>query len=147
MDCEFIEMQKGGRALVAAGYRYLTIRKGNEGRTFWRCCLRSCKAKHITVDDTVEVVRGEHNHAPCPSKNKEIAAMRKRAREEVQTVLLELIDIFKREQAGNDVTIIQLATGANPPPRKIKYRAIDSRIRNLKDNGGQVTIPYSHWTN
>ena len=69
MDCEFVETQKGGRALITGGYRYLTIRKGNEGREFWRCCLRSCKAKATTLDDAVEAVRGEHDHAPCPAKN------------------------------------------------------------------------------
>ena len=70
MDCEFIETQKGGRALLSGGYRYLRIRKGNEGREFWRCCLRTCVAKATTVEDKLEAVRGEHNHAPNSAKNK-----------------------------------------------------------------------------
>ena len=31
MDWEFIETQKGGRALLSGGYQYLRIRKGFEG--------------------------------------------------------------------------------------------------------------------
>ena len=47
--------------------------------------------------------------------------------------IFELIDVFKREQAANEVTIIQLATGANPPPRKRKYRAIDACTTNIPE--------------
>ena len=35
MDWEFIETQKGGRALLRGGYQYLRIRTGIEGREFW----------------------------------------------------------------------------------------------------------------
>ena len=51
--------------------------------------MRSCKAKTTTLDDAVEAVRGEHDHAPCPDKNtadKVVTGMRKRAKEEVETV-------------------------------------------------------------
>ena len=37
---------------------------------FWRCCLLTCVAKAITVEDKLEAVRGEHNHAPNSAKNK-----------------------------------------------------------------------------
>ena len=70
MDCEFIETQKGGRALLSGGYRYLRIRRGNEGQEFWRCCLRTCAARATTVGDQLEAVRGEHSHAPNSAKNK-----------------------------------------------------------------------------
>ena len=204
--------------------------------------MRSCKARVITLDDAVEVVRGEHDHAPCPAKNKAqriVSQMRKRAREEVQTVptiyrdalqtvnqdgerdavaaqllqfvrpawdgiaqeldeeeglegfktyfhqtwmrgsyqlvlwnyytydgprtnnrlegwhsrlkrivkkphpnIYELIDVFRSEEAATNVTISQLTTGANPPPHKKKYTAIDSRVEKLKDrmHNGQVSI-------
>ena len=61
MDCE---TPKGGRALLSGRYRYLRIRKGIEGREFWRCCLRTCVARATTVGNQLEAVRGEYNHAP-----------------------------------------------------------------------------------
>ena len=53
----------------------IRIRKGIE---FWRCCLQTCVAKATTVEDQLEAVRGEHNHAPNSAKYN--------AREEVETV-------------------------------------------------------------
>ena len=56
--------------------------------------------------------------------------------------IYELIDVFRSEEAATNVTISQLTTGANPPPRKKKYTAIDSRVEKLKDrmHNGQVSI-------
>ena len=48
-----------------------------------------CSQGYRTVGDQLEAVRGEHSHAPNSSKNKAekvVATMRKRAREEVETV-------------------------------------------------------------
>ena len=42
----------------------MSIRKGIEGREFWRCCLWIFVARATTVGDQLEAVRGEHNHAP-----------------------------------------------------------------------------------
>ena len=78
--------------------RYLRYRKGNEGREFWRCCLRTCAARATTVGDQLEAVRGEHSHAPNSAKNKAekvVATMRKRAREEVETVPAIYIDALQ----------------------------------------------------
>ena len=62
----------------------MRIRKGNEGREFWRCCLRTCTARATTVGDQLEAVRGEHSHALNSAKikaKKVVATMRKGARE------------------------------------------------------------------
>ena len=89
MEYEFVETQKGGRALLTKGYRYLRIRAGKEGNEFWRCSYRACLAEATTSDGCLVSLKGEHNHAPNPSKNKAekvIAKMRKRTREEVSIV-------------------------------------------------------------
>ena len=66
----------------------IRIRKGIE---FWRYCLQKCVAKATTVEDQLEAVRGGYNHAPnsakCNAENfKVVTTIRKRAREEVETV-------------------------------------------------------------
>ena len=56
---------------------------------FWQCCLQGCVAKTATVEDQLEAVRREHNHAPNSAKcnaEKVVATIRKIAREEVETV-------------------------------------------------------------
>ena len=67
----------------------MRIRKGIDGREFWRCCLQACVAKATTVEDQLEAVRGDINHVPNSAKcNTEmvVATIRKGAREEVATV-------------------------------------------------------------
>ena len=55
--------------------------------------------------------------------------------------IYELIDVFKREQAASEVTLQQLETGANPPPRK-KYRQLEQRVERIKEkmSAGQMSI-------
>ena len=77
--------------------------------------MRSCKARVITLDDAVEVVRGEHDHAPCPAKNKAqriVSQMRKRAREEVQTVPTIYRDALQtvNQDGERDAVAAQLPT-------------------------------------
>ena len=81
--------QKGGRALLANGFRFLRIREGKAGNEFWRCTAKHCQARATTTSDGTLTTRGEHSHAPNPSKNKAekvISKMRKRTREEMETV-------------------------------------------------------------
>ena len=49
MECNFLTTHKYGRTLLIGGYRYLTIRKGKNGKEFWRCsnCLCPTLAKTI----------------------------------------------------------------------------------------------------
>ena len=66
----------------------MRIRKGFDGQEFCRC-LQTCVAKATTVEDQLEAVGGEHNHAPNSAKcmaEKVVATIRKGAREEVETV-------------------------------------------------------------
>ena len=37
----------------------MRIRKGIDGREFWRCCLQACVGKATTVEDQLEAVRGD----------------------------------------------------------------------------------------
>jgi len=55
----------------------------------------------------------------------------------------ELIDDFKGEQAVTEVTLQQLDTGANPPPRK-SYRQLDKRVERVNEisTGSCVTRIY-----
>ena len=56
---------------------------------FGNGCLQGCVAKATTVEDQLEAVRREHNYAPNSAKcnaEKVVATIRKRAREEVETV-------------------------------------------------------------
>ena len=56
--------------------------------------------------------------------------------------IYKLIDVFKREQAASEVTLQQLETGANPPPRKKKYRQLEQRVERIKEkmSAGQMSI-------
>ena len=47
--------------------------------------------------------------------------------------IYEIVDVFKREQASVEVSIMQLETGGNPTPRKKKYTENEKRIKTLKD--------------
>ena len=50
---------------------------------FGNGCLQGCVAKATTVEDQLEAVRREHNHAPNSAKcnaEKVVATIRKRAR-------------------------------------------------------------------
>ena len=52
------------------GYRYLTIRKEEENKVFWKFSNRLCPAKTTMEDDIVKDVRGDHNHVTNSVKNK-----------------------------------------------------------------------------
>ena len=86
----FIQTSRGGKALHYEGYMYLKIREGKEGNIFWRCQLhKSGCSGRATSQDTSVVVRSEHNHPPALAtlrKEKAVANMRKRAREETTSV-------------------------------------------------------------
>ena len=63
--------------------------------SFGNGCLQGCVAKATTVEDQLEAVRREHNHAPNSAKcnaEKVVATIRKRAREEVETVPVMYMD-------------------------------------------------------
>lgn len=46
--------------------------------------------------------------------------------------LFEIINILKKEQAANEVKLLQLEGGAQPPSKKRKYKIIDDRLSSLK---------------
>ena len=65
------------------------------------------QGKAVTHDDAVEVVTGEHDHAPCPAKYTaqnliHVAGMRKRATEEVQTVPSIYMDALQSVQRDDE---------------------------------------------
>ena len=62
---KFVFTQKGGLALMHAGYAYLKIRTGESGRMFWRCTKhRTCEARLTSIGHNVQSIRGTHNHPP-----------------------------------------------------------------------------------
>ena len=68
--------------------------------------------------NAVEAVRGEHDHAPCPTKNKAdkvVPGMRKRAREEVETVPSINMDALQSVAQDNvrEAVAAQLPTSAS----------------------------------
>ena len=68
------------------GYIYLKIRDGKEGSIFWRCQQHKegCTARATSEGSSV-AVRNIHNHPPVLAtikRDKAVADMRKRAREE-----------------------------------------------------------------
>ena len=87
---EFVQTNRGGKALHYEGYVYHKIREGKEGSTFWHCQLhKSGCSGRATSDGASVVVRNEHNHPPAHStlrKEKAVANMRKRAREETTSI-------------------------------------------------------------
>ena len=90
MECTFVTNQKGGKSLLAGGYRYTKIREGTGNNVFWRCADRKCHGRAVTAGERLEKTSGDHHHPPNPSSNKveEIkSTMRKRAREETINLL------------------------------------------------------------
>ena len=83
---EFVQTNRGGKALHYEGYVYHKIREGKEGNTFWWCQLHKSRCSgRATSGGSSVVVRNEHNHPPAHAnlrKEKAVATMRKRAREE-----------------------------------------------------------------
>ena len=84
---EFVETNRGGKALHFEGYVYHRIREGKEGNTFWLCQMHKGGCSVRATSEGSSVV--EHNHPPAHStlrKEKVVAKMRKRAREETTSV-------------------------------------------------------------
>ena len=87
---QFVQMHRGGKALLHEGYKYLKIHDGKEC-TFRRCERHKsqCPARVTTHEGSVQSSRDEHNHPPDLAANKvetAISNMRKRAREEITTI-------------------------------------------------------------
>ena len=64
---KFVLTQKGGQALMHAGYVYLKIREGDNGKAFWRCSkhrIETCEARVTSIGNSIESIRGTHNHPP-----------------------------------------------------------------------------------
>ena len=52
----------------------------------------------------------------------------------------ELVEIFKKEQADTEVTLAQLATGAQPPRRAKKTLIKDRRLEELKSRFATLSL-------
>jgi hypothetical protein len=59
---EFITSLKGTRKLVVLGYLFTKNANGSDGKEFWRCEVRTCKARVHTRDDFMLLEVGVHNH-------------------------------------------------------------------------------------
>lgn len=67
---EEVQSQKGGRNLVHGGYR---LRKSKEknGRQYWSCIVKGCRARATTVVGTLDgAISAPHDHPPCISRKK-----------------------------------------------------------------------------
>ena len=87
---EFVKTHRGGIALHFEGHKYMKIREGSNGLTFWRCsCHKSGCPARATSEGTSVVVRQQHNHPASEDTlvvEKSVSNMRKRAREETTSV-------------------------------------------------------------
>jgi len=56
--------------------------------------------------------------------------------------IYSVLRMLQKEQAGNEAKIIQISAGGKQPPRKKKYRQLDSRLCNLKQRyrARQMTV-------
>ena len=59
---EFITSQKGTRKLVVLGYLFTKNANGSDDKEFWRCEVRTCKARIHTRGDSILLEVGVHNH-------------------------------------------------------------------------------------
>ena len=59
---EFITSQKGTRKLVVLGYLFTNNKDGSDGKEFWRCDIRTCKARVHTRGNFILLEIGIHNH-------------------------------------------------------------------------------------
>ena len=60
---KFVKTHRGGVALHFEGHKYLKIREGSSGLTFWRCSQHKtgCKAR-ATSEGTSVIIRQDHSH-------------------------------------------------------------------------------------
>lgn len=59
--------------------------------------------------------------------------------------IYEIIDVFERKQATVEVTMLQLETGGNPPPRKRRYIEQDKRLQKLKERMTDGTVSINEY--
>ncbi len=97
---ELVHTNRGGKALNYEGYIYTKIREEKEGNTFWRCQQHKNGCSGATSEGSSVVVRNEHPPAPNSlRKDKVIANMRKRARQEttsVHRIYDEVLQVYVR---------------------------------------------------
>ena len=123
-----MQTNRGGKYLHYEGYMYLKIREGKEGSIFWRCQLHKsgCNGRATSKGSSV-VVRNEHNHPPAQAtrrKEKAVANMRKRAREEttsINRIYDETLQVISAE-SGSEGVAAELPTFYS-----IKYSLYRSR--------------------
>ena len=67
---EFVKTQRGARALLHEGYRYVVNRRGRDERIFWRCGKsRNCSGCLCTLKDEIISTNDNHNHPPDEASN------------------------------------------------------------------------------
>ena len=87
---EFTTTQRGARALLYQGHKYVINRRGREDRIFWRCGKsRTCSGSVTTQEDIVISARDTHNHPVDTAEleaHKITAALKCKARETIQPI-------------------------------------------------------------
>ena len=67
---EFVKTQRGARALLHEGYRYVVNRRGRDERIFLRCGKsRNCSGCLCTLKDEIISTNDNHNHPPDEASN------------------------------------------------------------------------------
>ena len=72
-EMELIETQRGGIALIVDSMRF-TIDRQHAATISWKCSIKSCKARLITVKEKTETVRtlNEHQHPRLSQQDIEV---------------------------------------------------------------------------
>lgn len=87
---EFSLTKRGARCLKHKGYQYKLNKRGDNGRTYWRCVDKGCTGRAILSGNyDVLNTNNNHNHHPLNPLQIEVS----RADDKLNTVAKELAEV------------------------------------------------------
>ena len=133
---EFVTSQKGTRKLVVQGYLFTKHSDGSDGKIFWRCENRTCKARVHTQENQIVHEVETHNHTVTHGKvevERARASMKRRGgtteettrlivQNELMNVPVSAAHLFpKRTTLAQDVRRHRQKIGPNDQEDIMKY--------------------------